>query len=273
MRGEQMAINLMGVDVGFSTTRPTTGIACLDGDRLHLERAGTAWEGREAKIPHGFQPFVIAIDGPLLPKGSALNIRRHVESVFIRAPFHNRCRPGLSHHGVGLELREASSDACAQFSRILAASVSANSGTVRREGPIVEAFPNAFLGVLMPEVELLSAPRLKRGRRFDWLYELMVTTGRLESVLSKNLDLPDEVWHRLRLERDHELRAALICLLTAALAAQGTATIIGEAEGGWFWLPPWTLWQPWATEGLENAAKRIALKATCVLDRPFTMSL
>jgi hypothetical protein len=26
--------------------------------------------------------------------------------------------------------------------------------------------------------------------------------------------------------------------LTAALADKGTAEIIGEAEGGWFWLPP-----------------------------------
>jgi hypothetical protein len=30
----------------------------------------------------------------------------------------------------------------------------------------VEAFPNAFLGGLMPEVELLAASKLKRGRRF-----------------------------------------------------------------------------------------------------------
>ncbi len=118
---------------------------CLEGDHLTLERAGTAWESREAKIPDGFQPSVIAIDGPLLPLDADPNIRRHVESVFIRAPFHNRCRPGLSHHGVGLELRQASSDACAQFSRLLAASVSVNSGTVCRGGPIVEAFPNAFL--------------------------------------------------------------------------------------------------------------------------------
>ena len=43
-------------------------------------------------------------------------------------------------------------------------------------------------------------------------------------MLSKNLDLPDEVWDRLHTESDHELRAALICLLTAALAAQGAAT-------------------------------------------------
>jgi hypothetical protein len=48
------------------------------------------------------------------------------------------------------------------------------------------------------------------------------------------LDLPDVVWNRLRSETDHELRAALICLLTAALASKGTAAIIGEAEGGWF---------------------------------------
>ena len=50
-----MPTNLIGVDVGFSTTRPTTGIACLDGDQLRLERAGTAWKSRETKIPYGFQ--------------------------------------------------------------------------------------------------------------------------------------------------------------------------------------------------------------------------
>ena len=78
----------------------------------------------------------------------------------------------------------------------------------------MEAFPNAFLGVLIPEVELLPAPKLKRGRRFDWLYKEMVASGRLESLMSKSLDLPDVVWHRSRSETDHELRAALICLLT-----------------------------------------------------------
>jgi hypothetical protein len=263
----------MGVDVGFSTIRLTTGIACLHGDRLSVERAGTSWESREAKIRSGFQPSVIALDGPLLPQCSPHGIRRHVESVFIRAPFHNRCRPGLSHHGLGLELRHAASEACAQFSRILAPSVSAKGGAVRREGPIVEAFPNAFLGVLMPELEFVPAPKLERGRRFDWLYGEIVRNGRLESVLSKNLELPQDVWVRLRSEANHEKRAALICLLTAALAAKGTAAIIGEHEGGWFWLPPWSLWQPWATEGLENAAKGMALKVSSVLDGPFTAAL
>ena len=83
-------MNLMGVDVGFSTTRPTTGIACLQGDQLFLERAGTTWESRQSAIPCGFQPSVIAIDGPLLPQGADKLIRRNRESVFIRSPFHNR---------------------------------------------------------------------------------------------------------------------------------------------------------------------------------------
>src|ERR1700736_498089 len=109
-----MPTNLMGIDVGFSQRRRTTGIACLEGDQLSLERAGTSWESRNAKIPNGFQPSVIAIDGPLLPLGTDLQLRRHVESVFSRASFHNRCKPGLSHHGVGLEFRQASSDATSQ---------------------------------------------------------------------------------------------------------------------------------------------------------------
>jgi hypothetical protein len=85
--------------------------------------------------------------------------------------------------------------------------------------------------VLIPGVELLAAPKFKRGHRFDWLYDQMVTTGRLESLLARNLDLPDVVWNRFRSETNHELRAPLICLLTAALAEDGTAAIIGEAEG------------------------------------------
>jgi hypothetical protein len=215
------------------------GIACLESDHLTLERAGTAWESREAKIPKGFQPSVIAIDGPLVPLGADLQVRRYVESVFIRAPFHNRCKPGLSHRGFGLELRQASGDACTQFGRILAASALATPAIVCREGPIVEAFPNAFLGVLMPEFELLAAPKFERGRRFDWLYERMVTSGRLKSLLSESIDLPGVAWASLQSETNHELRAALICLVTAAIAAKGTAAIIGETQGGWFCLPPW----------------------------------
>jgi hypothetical protein len=123
----------------------------------------------------------------------------------------------------------------------------------------------------MPEVEMLTASPFKRGHRFDWLYDHMVKSERLESVLSKTLDLPDVVWQSLRSETDHELRASLVCLLTAALADKGTASIIGEAEGGWFWLPPWSLWEP-STDGLESSAKKTALKVASVPDGPLERS-
>jgi len=49
-----------------STTRLTTGIACLDDDQLSLSRTGTAWESRKTEIPGGFQTTLIALAGPLL---------------------------------------------------------------------------------------------------------------------------------------------------------------------------------------------------------------
>jgi hypothetical protein len=101
----------------------------------------------------------------------------------------------------------------------------------------------------------------------------MVTSGTLESLLSRNLDLPDVVWNRLQSETDHELRAALICLLTAALAEKGTAAIIGEAEGGWFCLPPWSSWGAWAKQGLENAEKKDGLKGDFSAGPTFTVGL
>jgi hypothetical protein len=248
-------MKLIGVDIGFAKARETTGIACLDGDKLHLSRAGTPWESRKVRIPTGFQPNVIALDGPLLPQGVDDLVRRRCELIFIQAPFSNRCKPGLSHWGTGLQLRRAAAEGCAQFSQVLADSTtSTGKAFVSRYAPIVEAFPNAFLAVLLPEEEFRSAPKLRRGRRFDWLYERAVGTGRLRSTLSKELGLPDEVWSELSTQTNHELRAALVCLLTAAFAAQGTASTVGDAVSGWFWLPPFWLWQGWARDGLSRAA-------------------
>lgn len=257
-------MKLMGVDVGYSAKGATTGIACLDGDQLHLARAGTTWEERKRRLPCGFRPSVIALDGPLLPQGADERTRRSCEYTFIRAPFHHRCRPGLSHSGSGLDLRRAASNARVQFGRTLACSPSDTDNVVSRSGPVVEAFPNAFLGVLTSESDFLSAPKFRRGQRFDWLYERIVTAGRLECSLAPLLELPANAWRRLREETDHELRSALICLLTAALAARKIATVVGRDSEGWFWLPPRVLWEPWAAEGLDGAIHKMALKGRFV---------
>jgi hypothetical protein len=151
-----------------------------------------------------------------------------------------------------LQLRCAAKAAYDDFSHVLGLN-----------GRIVEAFPNAFLAVLLSEKAFNSASKPRRRRRFDWLYELAVRTETLRSTLSKEIDLPDMVWDRIATEKDHERRAALICLLTAALAAKGTAHKVGGAEGGWFWLPPLSLWQGWAQDGLRAATERWVARSIC----------
>ncbi len=255
--GKTKRTKLMGVDIGFSKTRDTTGIACLDGDRLHLSRAGTSCESRRARVPGGFEPDVIAVDGPLLPQDVDEYVRRRCELSFICDPFRNRCKPGLSDFGTGLKLRRATAEACAQFRQVLADPSASTPVTRETFGtsidPFVEAFPNAFLAVLLPDEVFVSSPKLRRGKRFDWLYDRAVERECVTATLSQAVHLPDEVWRQLSCQMDHELRAALICLLTAAFAAQGIAERVGDAEGGWFWLPPFCLWQDWAKDGLDRS--------------------
>src|SRR5262249_44098582 len=94
--GKTNRMKLMGVDVRFSKTAETTGIACLDGDKLYLSRAGISWESRKPRIPADFQPAVICTGWPLLPEGADELVRRTCELIFVRKPFHNRSKPGLS---------------------------------------------------------------------------------------------------------------------------------------------------------------------------------
>jgi hypothetical protein len=139
---------------------------------------------------------------------------------------------------------------------------------VRRNGRIVEAFPNAFLAVLLTEQQILEMPRLRRGGRFDWLYEKALATGSLQRAILGFTDMPDEIRQHLGRESDHELRAALICLLTAVFVAAGISAVVGDGAGGWFWLPPLNLWQEWAKSGLQRAAGLMASKGQPLEDCP-----
>jgi len=51
------------------------------------------------------------------------------------------------------------------------------------EHNLVEAFPNAFLGVILPSKCFDVMPKLKRGRKFDWLYYQCSAQQRLEKVV------------------------------------------------------------------------------------------
>lgn len=222
-------MELLGVDVGFSKVQKSTGIAFVHNDELIVYRANSTPEDRQRAIPKDFKPTVTAFDGPLLPVGAKPLTVRLCEQFFSRGLFCRRCKPGLSHFGTGLALREAATEARKQFSVY--------------NSRAVEAFPNLFLGVMVRDEDYKKIPSLRRGQKFDWLYDCAY-----EKVmfLRGYMNLPESVFKRIVAEKDHEMRAALICLLTAALEDAGTAVKAGNEEGGWFWLPPIELWEKWA---------------------------
>jgi hypothetical protein len=217
---------LLGVDVGFSERRKTTGLAWFTQGQIGVAVVGTSWAERESALPSGVRFTRIALDAPLLPS-EALR-PRPCEAVFYGRPFWNRCRPGLSHHGRGLLLRNAGKVAGAQFASLLTSRHPVHD-VIR--APAIEAFPNAFLGVLTNEQEFRAA-NLSRRHRSDWLYGIAVRSGAFKRILQR-LGWCDPAIEKVIInETDHDKRAALVCLMTAALADRLDATAIGDPAGG-----------------------------------------
>jgi len=244
------SIALLGIDVGFSKSRPTTGIAWSKSRAFKAARTHTDWQRRSQHIPATTTFSVIAIDGPLVPLGSDDSLDRLCERMFIRGAFQTRCKPGLSHIGYGRNLRRAAAETTQQVVHLTSQNRVVEKA-IRNGASIVEAFPNAFLGVLLPEVRF-AMPAAGKRKKFDWLYDHAVDSGVLENLFHTigwlNLELIDAVLA----ETDHERRAAWICLLTAACAAVGKSEVVGDEVGGWFWLPPLNLWAQWARDTLAQ---------------------
>ncbi|MDK1377223.1 MULTISPECIES: DUF429 domain-containing protein [unclassified Sinorhizobium] len=249
---------LLGIDVGYSLSRPTTGIAWCAGGNVGCAKAHTDWNRRQLHIPASTMFSVIAIDGPLLPVDAPDGLDRSCERLFIRGAFHARCKPGLSHHGHGLALRKAAAETAAQVRHLAAAPMIGRS--IIPGAAIIEAFPNAFLGVLL-EDDRFAMSRAAKRRRFDWLYDQAVESHVFDRLLDAIGWNNDTLLQKVTTERDHEQRAAWICLLTAATAVAGKSEAVGDEAGGWFWLPPAELWAPWARQALAQNSAAVSAKA------------
>jgi hypothetical protein len=248
---------LLGLDVGFSATRATSGLAFALGNDCILRRTTAAEQDRKRVLGDLFRADVTAIDAPLL---STLDGRvRTCEQLFASGRFQARCKPGFSHvPGTGQDLRRAGSESARQLQSVTSSSAPLLSfPRVFSAVNFVEAFPNAFLGLCLPNETYLSMPKLRRGQKFDWLYdqwgqdELFV---RLASELQAVL--PGSFASACARTEDHELRAALVCLATAACVAAGRYTAVGDESGGYFFLAPWSLWADWARSELDRLRGR-----------------
>jgi hypothetical protein len=141
---------LLGVDVGFSQTRKSTGLAWLINGQVDTALTGTSWLERSSDLPRGIKFVLAALDAPIVHDDQAAT-RRRCEFVFYGGAFSKRCRPGLSHYGRGLLLREAGRQSMRDFAQALMPGEPISGPLVVANLPVIEAFPNTFMGVLIPE--------------------------------------------------------------------------------------------------------------------------
>ncbi len=250
-------MELIGLDIGFSATGRTSGVARLSGNTLMCSRATSIWGSRAAVLGDSVAE-VTAIDGPLLKDLDCP--KRACESIFSRGSFSRRCKPGFSHVlGTGLRFRNAGEKTAQKLIKLTSGhDVAAAFPRVWAASNLVEAFPNAFLGVMIPEIIFKAIPTLRRGKKFDWLYERCRDTLAFRLVVDVigPENLPG-VLAAIEANTDHEERAALICLLTAAGVSRGRYVAVGDDQGGYFFLPSWDLWAQWARQEIDTQRKRV----------------
>jgi len=251
-------LNFIGLDVGFSKTRRSSGVACLSDGKLSVGCATASWESRAELLGDCTIAQVVAIDAPIVTVGNCEG--RDCERVLTLGRFQRRCKPALSHvQGTGRQLRDAGDESVEQLWHVTSGcELSEKFPRVRADRNIIEAFPNAFLSVLSSTSDFDRRPKLSRGAKFDWVFEQCRQTNRISHVVNI-IGLPGitEALPHIEGNANHDQRAALICLLTAACVAVGRYTAVGNQQGGYIFLPPWNAWALWAQEEIEIQRRRM----------------
>lgn len=249
-------MDIIGLDVGFSKTRETSGVARILDGKIHLGRASASASSRYAILGKYPRCKVAAIDAPLLP--TMHWNKRPCERLFTLGLFQRRCKPGLSHiEGTGRELRQAGYDTAQQLEVLLSNNdLVTHYPQVSKGKAIVEAFPNAFLGVVVTKNLYDVMPNLKRGSKFDWLYDQWIKMGAFKE-LAFSVDETGSLFQMCEKCSDHEERAALICLLTAGCVENNKYIAIGNKINGYFFLPSLTIWAEWSRNELLKQIERV----------------
>ncbi len=264
---------VLGIDVGYSERRPTTGL-CV----LAWEPRAVTWTVARARrdaahrrqslrrlLGNGPDPVLaVGVDGPLRPFLAYDTSYRSGDALLARGRFARRGKPGQTSSGGGRRLHE---EAC----RLVALALEETTVAPARHAcaiadhAVAEAFPNLFLGVLCDDRDYPARPR--RARQWtDELYELRGRTThvrrRLETLL-RALTGPRTIAGTWDIA-DHDERAALVCALTALCVAAGRFVAAGSPKDGWIILPPADHWgrgprgERWAWRALQDNLASVA---------------
>lgn len=261
---------VLGIDVGYSLTRKTTGFCALAWDESMIgwrcANAGSDEAGRlnslAQVLPNGQRRVLaVGLDGPLRPElAEDITQYRSAESWLSGGSFQKRGKPGQTNAGSGRQLHQEATK-LAHFALEQLEVEIATTPLVHMRA-VVEAFPNLFLGVLCDEAAYPARPT--RHRKWtDTLY--LLVQNKLADLLADLLPgrTITSAWHIT----DHEEIAALVCALTALCVVAGRYTAVGSPTDGYIILPPTSFWGsgrdnllPWAERELQAAHHRVTTR-------------
>ena len=247
----------LGIDVGFSAKGRTTGLCSIDPfatnpvRSVHVRTAETS----EAidKLLLSKSPVAASIDGPLLWSKSRLrfttaNQYRECERMLSGGIFQKRCKPGSTNSPRGFALHKQ-------------ATLIANFTLRKFPGILIqEAFPNAFLGVMLPDTAFQRP--IRRGIKSDVFWEYCVKKSRLIHRLLEHLfarNTADRIFECIGPLKNHDERAAFVCALVARGAELKVNFIVTGGQDGAISLPPGAFIKPWASQALQNKLANINL--------------
>jgi hypothetical protein len=247
---------VLGIDVGFSTTRRSSAACLLDWSAEHIDwkiqrfRALPAdQESSIAGVAGSFLLEAAAFDGPLRAGLDVIRSYRVADRMLTRRLGPRIGKPGQTNAPVGVKLNTAANDLARLVLRRCRLKPTRHATGIDSRA-IAEAFPNSFLGVMLEDPSSVPA---RRDDRSDTFFAHLAAEGTLQRLL--HYLLPDRTLS-LSLEsvRNHDDRAALVCAITALGVAAGDFTAVGDSNG-WIILPPRSFIQDWAWSELEINAR------------------
>src|SRR3989441_6507508 len=162
--------SVLGIDVGYSARRKTTGFCALSWDartvRWRCENAGVDERNRHDTLRRVLpeaqrQLLAVAIDGPLRPGLHTTPRYRCAESLLSRGAFSKRGKPGPTNGGSGRDLHAHATRLAHFVLQECGVEAAAHVPAIHARA-IVEAFPNLFLGVLCDEADYPAEPHRQR---------------------------------------------------------------------------------------------------------------
>jgi len=277
MEGPDTHGSVLGIDPGFSEREPTTCLCLLVWNdkavRFSWKLTGSNEDERRTSlrrlVPAGTHLQAVAIDGPLTRNLLQILHYRAAEALLSRGTFQKRGKPGQTSSPNGQILHKHAT----AFAKLVLEmeteglfSVSpANHFRPIHKKAIVEAFPNQFLGAMMPENKIPVLNRDASDRYWESLAENHLLDALMKVLLPGRTMIP-----RFRDILGHEHRAGVVCTLTALSVACGQCVAIGDPIDGYICLPPSETWgkaQKRDGSWMEDALRANLLKVKAT-DRP-----